>query len=238
MTRTRRILVIEDDRDLAELTRLHLQDEGYEVEVAHDGRRGRQLVSASSWDLILLDLMLPGGVDGLQICREVRARDAYTPLLMLTARSAEVDRVIGLELGADDYITKPFSLRELMARVKAHLRRVDVLRSEDPLQAETIEHRGLRVDVPGRQVSLDGEEVLLTAMEFDLLIHFLRHPGRVFQRSELLDRVWGLGYQGYEHTVNTHINRLRRKIERDPSRPTRIVTVWGVGYKLGEGAGG
>ena len=232
---TRRILVIEDDRDLAELTRLHLRDEGYEVDVAHDGPRGSELARRAGWDLIVLDLMLPGGVDGLQICRQVRAGDACTPLLMLTARSAEVDRVIGLELGADDYITKPVSLRELVARVKAHLRRVDALRSAEPARAETLEHDGLRVNVPRRQAWLQGAEVKLTVMEFDLLVHFLRHPGRVFQRSELLDRVWGLSYQGYEHTVNTHINRLRRKIEADPSQPTRIVTVWGVGYKLGEG---
>jgi DNA-binding response OmpR family regulator len=226
------ILIVEDDRDLAELARIHLVDQGYTVEVVHDGAVGAARASEGHWALIVLDLMLPG-IDGLDICRHVRGAGDYTPILMLTARSDEVDRVVGLELGADDYLVKPASLAELVARVRALLRRADEYRAPEE---DVIELPGLSINIERREVRIDGRPTDLTAREFDLLAHFARHPGRVFKRAELLDRVWGQAYEGYEHTVNTHINRLRAKIEDDPTRHRWILTVWGVGYKLADPA--
>jgi len=235
---TRRILVIEDDRDIAHLLELHLRDEGYEVLVAHDGYDGLSLARSAAPHLLILDLMLPG-VGGLDVCREIRRGAAYTPILMLTARSTELDRVLGLELGADDYLTKPFSIMELMARVKAVLRRVDAIESRRRDQDTTrVQCGDLTVDLETRAVSVGGRPVALTAREFDLLVHFARHPGRVYTRRELLDKVWGYGHDGYEHTVNSHINRLRGKIEQDPSQPRYVLTVWGVGYKFSDGITG
>jgi DNA-binding response OmpR family regulator len=231
----RRILVIEDDKDIARLVELHLRDEGYEVSLAHDGKAGLDQALAQHFDLIILDLMLPG-VDGLEICRQVRAGSAYTPILMLTSKSSELDRVLGLEIGADDYLTKPFSIRELLARVKALFRRLEAIRSEASKEPQTAFTAGdLVIDAAKRKVALKGEPVALTAKEFDLLNHFARHPGRVYTRSELLSVVWGYGYEGYEHTVNSHINRLRAKIEDDPAAPRYILSVRGVGYKFSEG---
>jgi len=180
--------------------------------------------------------MLPG-MDGLSVCREMRKGGAYVPILVLTAKSTELDRVVGLEMGADDYLTKPFSIPELMARIKALFRRVDALSSkatEEKVAKESIEHAGLRIDVQRHKVTIDDVPAELTAREFDLLVHFARHPGRVFSRVQLLDAVWGYSHEGYEHTVNTHINRLRTKIEKDPSKPRYIQTVWGVGYKFAD----
>lgn len=230
---TRRILVVEDDPGISDLVRLHLEEAGYAVETAPDGRTGLDRSAESRFDLIVLDLMFPSGPDGLEVCRQLRARPEYTPILMLTARATEVDRVVGLEMGADDYLTKPFGVRELVARVKALFRRIEVLEEssvED--SARAIEVKGLRINPERREVSVDGQLIKLTAKEFDLLVHFARNPGRVFQRSQLLDAVWGYAHAGYEHTVNAHINRLRSKIERDPSQPTYIQTVWGIGYKF------
>jgi two-component system, OmpR family, alkaline phosphatase synthesis response regulator PhoP len=230
----RAILIIEDDRDIARLVEMHLREEGYEVEVARDGDTGLSRALSKGFDLIILDLMLPG-VDGIEICRRVRARSAATPILMLTSRSSEFDRVLGLELGADDYLTKPFSIRELAARVKALLRRVEALRSEaSETPRDTVRVGGLVIDPDKRSVLRNGEPVSLTAKEFDLLLRFASHPGRVYTRSELLSLVWGYGYEGYEHTVNSHINRLRAKIEQDPAAPRYIVSVRGVGYKFSE----
>jgi DNA-binding response OmpR family regulator len=176
--------------------------------------------------------MLPG-VDGLEICRRLRNRGGYTPILMLTSKSSELDRVLGLEMGADDYVTKPFSIRELLARVKAIFRRVEELKSEKKKGPPALIKSGeLAVDVQKRHVTMKGKTVELTAKEFDLLCHFARHPGRVFTRSQLLDSVWGYGHDGYEHTVNSHINRLRAKIEDNPAQPKYVLTVWGVGYKF------
>lgn len=233
---SRQILVVEDEADIADLLRLHLRDLGFEVTLANNGTDGLNLSTSQNWDLIILDLRLPG-VDGLDICRELRRNNHYVPILMLTSKSSELDRVLGLELGADDYVTKPFSVIELMARVKSILRRVEAgtttLRAT---QCETELALGqLRVDPYCRTVQVSNEAVDLTAREFDLLLHFLRNPGRVFRRSELLDQVWGYGHDGYEHTVNSHINRLRAKIESNPAEPEIIVTVWGVGYKLDAG---
>jgi DNA-binding response OmpR family regulator len=234
MGEQRRVLIVEDEEDIAGLLALHLGDVCDDVEVAQDGWEGLRLATSEDWSLVLLDLGLPG-VDGLEICRAIRKSRPYQPILMLTSRAAELDRVLGLESGADDYLTKPFSVLELVARVRAIFRRVDNLRARgetQPNSAESIRIGGLTIDPARREVFLDDRSVTLTAREFDLLEHFALSPGRVFTRADLLDQVWGYGHEGYEHTVNSHINRLRAKIEHDPSHPERIVTVWGVGYKL------
>jgi DNA-binding response OmpR family regulator len=231
---SRRVLVVEDSKDISHLVALHLGDLGLTVEQAYDGDTGLAYATSRSYDLIILDLMLPG-VDGIEICRRIRSRAEYTPVLMLTAKSSELDRVLGLEIGADDYLTKPFSIRELLARVKAIFRRVDAFSTADEQSTEEVLSIGdLTLDPDKRKVSLAGKDVELTAKEFDLLWQFARHPGRVYTRNQLLDLVWGYGHDGYEHTVNSHINRLRAKIEEDPSKPRYILTVWGVGYKFSE----
>ena len=235
---THRALIIEDSREIADLVRLHLRDVGCEADVAADGRHGLELAARGRYDLVVLDLMLPE-MDGLAVCREIRTLPGYVPILMLTAKSSEIDRVLGLEMGADDYLTKPFSVRELQARVKALFRRVEALSSRasgagDAGAGETIERGALRIETGKRRVGIGGREVTLTAREFDLLVHFARRPGQVFTRGQLLDQVWGYNHEGYEHTVNSHINRLRAKIERDPSKPEYILTVWGVGYRFSD----
>jgi DNA-binding response OmpR family regulator len=229
----RSLLVVEDDADLAELVALNLQDTGYGVSVEHHGTAAMERIDRQRFDLVILDLNLPG-VDGLEICRHLRSLSPYTAILMLTARTDELDRVLGLEVGADDYLTKPFSVRELLARVKALLRRMEAFAAarengdaERPLVVGDLE-----LSPAERTVHIAGSAVELTAREFELLHHFARHPGRVFTRAQLLDSVWGYAHDGYEHTVNTHINRLRAKIEADPSNPRFILTVWGVGYKF------
>ena len=227
----RKVLVIEDENDLAELLALHLRDLNCEVTLAADGHEGMRQAFARNWDLVILDLRLPGP-DGLSICRALRRESRYVPILMLTSKSSELDRVLGLELGADDYVTKPFSVSELMARVKAIFRRVESLAKRFPGGADALSIGPIKIDTSTRQVLVNDQPMPLTAREFDLLLHFARHPGHVFSRAQLLDSVWGYGHDGYEHTVNSHINRLRSKIEPDPARPELIVTVWGVGYKL------
>lgn len=229
----RKILLVEDDPDIIRLVRLHLEDSGFDVAVAETGDGGYEMAAAGGYDLIVLDLMLPG-LDGLDICRRLRAGEVYIPILMLTAKSSEVDRVIGLELGADDYLTKPFSVRELVARVKAIFRRLEALGGGADKGMEKIRYGGIDIDVERHAVTVNGREAHLTAREFDLLVHFARSPGRVYTRAQLLDSVWGYGYDGYEHTVNTHINRLRAKIEENPEKPKYIETVWGVGYRFAE----
>ncbi len=231
---SRKILVIEDNQDLARLLELHLRDLTYDVDLTFDGNAGWAQITSSPYELIILDIMLPG-IDGLEICRRIRAQPSYTPILMLTSKSTELDRVLGLEIGADDYVTKPFSIRELMARVKAIFRRIDELQSDRRTDDQTlIRAADLVIDPQRRKVNLSGRTIDLTAKEFDLLLHFARHAGRVFTRSQLLDEVWGYGHDGYEHTVNSHINRLRAKIEANPAQPDYILTVWGVGYKFAE----
>jgi len=230
----KRILIIEDNVDLARLLAVHLRDLSYEVDIAEDGPAGLARAKQTVYDLVLLDLMLPG-LDGLEICRRIREKPPYVPIIMLTSRSSETDRVVGLEVGADDYVTKPFSIVELVARVKAMFRRVEHFKqNEERPVSGRIEAGDLVIDPEKRSVSLRGATVGLTAKEFELLFHFATHPGRVFTRSQLLDTVWGYGHDGYEHTVNTHINRLRAKIEEDPAQPRYILTVWGVGYKFVE----
>jgi DNA-binding response OmpR family regulator len=231
---SQKILVIEDNKDLARLLELHLRDLSYRVDLAFDGDRGWAQIKKDTYDLIILDLMLPG-LDGLEICRRIRSQPDYTAILMLTSKSAELDRVLGLEMGADDYVTKPFSIRELMARVKAILRRIDSLKFDEQADRAPIIRAGdLLIEPDMRKVSLGGETIDLTAKEFDLLLHFAQHAGQVFTRAQLLDTVWGYGHDGYEHTVNSHINRLRSKIEKNPGQPEYVLTVWGVGYKFAE----
>ena len=227
----KRILVIEDEVDIAQLIRLHLDDLGFLVAIAHDGNAGLRKASMGSWDLIVLDLRLPG-IDGLEICRRLRQDSGSVPILMLTSKSSELDRVVGLEVGADDYVTKPFSVLELIARVKAILRRAELARGALLNSQREVQVGCLKIDPSTRCATIRREVVELTAREFDLLLHFATSPGRVFRRLELLDSVWGYGHEGYEHTVNSHINRLRAKIEEDPAQPELIVTVWGVGYKM------
>jgi DNA-binding response OmpR family regulator len=229
----RRVLVIEDNADIGRLIELQLAAINCDVHWVADGLAGLAEAERGSYELVVLDLMLPG-MDGLEICRRLSARETRVPILMLTTKSSELDRVLGLELGADDYLTKPFSVAEFVARVKALLRRTAAAK---PVVAQTelpIRLGALRIDVPRREVRVGGEVVELTAKEFDLLLHFARAPGRVSSRAQLLQQVWGYGHSGYEHTVNTHINRLRAKIERDPDRPEFIQTVWGVGYRCCE----
>jgi len=231
----KKILVVEDDHDIAQLVEMHLKDIGCHVEIEHSGNQGYTRVLNNHYDLIILDIMMPG-MDGFELCKKIRAQSNYTPVLMLTARSSELDRVLGLELGADDYLTKPFSIRELIARVKAIFRRVESLieKEEQPKSAGPKRIGEMEIDPRKHQVSLSGKNMELTAREFDLLWHFAQHPGQVFTRTQLLDNVWGYGHDGYEHTVNSHINRLRAKIEKDPSKPDYILTVWGVGYKFND----
>jgi DNA-binding response OmpR family regulator len=234
----RNVLVIEDQQDIAELVKLHLKDLNCNAKLAFDGIAGLAEAESGQYDLIILDLMLPG-MDGLEVCKRVRAKSRYTPILMLTSKSSELDRVLGLELGADDYLTKPFSVMELVARVKAIFRRGDALAPRGGDEAATTIRAGeLEIDPDRRVATLAGRAVELTAKEFDLLVHFARNPGRVYSRGQLLDAVWGYSHSGYEHTVNSHINRLRTKIEADPAKPRYILTVWSVGYKFNENPGG
>jgi DNA-binding response OmpR family regulator len=236
--RTRRILVVEDDADIARLLALHLRDLGHEVDVVGNGLQGLERARSGRYELVILDLMLPQ-LDGIELCKRLRGAGQDTLVLMLTAKTAELDRVLGLELGADDYLTKPFSIHELLARVKALFRRASMRAAgEDAAKPDVIEIQGLRIDRTTRSVSRGGESIELTAREFDLLFHFARHRGRVFTRRQLLDQVWGLGHESYEHTVNSHINRLRAKVEPDPANPSYVLTVRGVGYKFAPAGNG
>ena len=233
----RRILVVEDQRDIAELISMHVRDLGYEVDTVHDGHAAFDLARSGRYDLVILDVMLPGR-DGLDVVRALRMERDAVPVLMLTARTSELDRVLGLELGADDYLTKPFSIPELQARVKALLRRLDMgaQRATAPAPAR-ISAGDLMIDAASREVTLEGRALPLTSKEFDLLLHFARNPGRVFTRTQLLDAVWGTTFEGYEHNVNTHINRLRAKLEADPANPRYVLTVRGVGYRFNDRLG-
>jgi two-component system, OmpR family, response regulator len=229
---TRTVLVVEDEQGMARLLKRHLEGAGCTVQLAFRGDQGLRIAQAGAFDLILLDVMLPG-IDGMEICRRLRSKRVYTPVIMITARAAEVDKVLGLEMGADDYITKPFSVTELMARVKAIFRRVDAL-AEQANDAQPVLRFGdvLSIDPVTRDVQVRGKPITVTHKEFDLLLHFAKNPGRVYSRAQLLDTVWGHSHDGYEHAINCHINRLRAKIETDQAKPELLQTVWGVGYKL------
>ena len=229
-----KILIVEDDKDIVDLLEIHLQDLDYELVVATDGKQGLANALSDEYVLVILDLMLPE-LDGLEVCKRIRQEKRTQPILMLTAKSEEFDKVLGLEIGADDYVTKPFSVRELIARIKALIRRSG---SQDHAlsasEQASIVCGPLSADMENRKVTLDGERLELTAKEFELLTLFVSNPGRTYSREQLLNRIWGYRFTGYNHTVNSHINRLRAKIERDPAQPEFIKTVWGVGYRFAE----
>lgn len=229
------ILIIEDERDLAAIVAQAMRENGHTIEVIRDGGEALTRLSTRHLpepDLVILDLMLPK-VDGLAICRKIR-QEKVTPIIMLTAKSSELDRVLGLELGADDYVIKPVSMRELQARVSAIFRRMEMMRAQAPetgAAEREIVQPGLTIDPASRSVEADGQAVMLTAKEFDLLYLLASHPGRVFSRNYLLDRLWGDDYGGFERTVDTHIQRLRRKLGGNGTVADRITTLWRVGYK-------
>ena len=221
------MLVVDDDPTVSDVVRRYLERADFSVTLASDGFVALAAVAERRPDLVVLDLMLPG-LDGLEVCRQLRQDDPNLPVVMLTALGDEADRVVGLSLGADDYVTKPFSPRELVLRVQSVLRRAS--RPAEPVAAETLRDGDLVVDVARRTVRLRGQDLALTVREFDLLVFFMRHPGRAFRRGELLEAVWGWTF-GDQSTVTVHMRRLREKIEADPKEPKRIVTVWGVGYR-------
>ncbi|MDC7225480.1 MAG: response regulator transcription factor [Spirochaetales bacterium] len=232
------ILIIEDDKEISDIVAINLKDAGLETTQINDGKNGLQSALKGGWDLIILDIMLPH-IDGITICRRIRASEDYTPIIMLTARAEEIDRVLGLELGADDYMTKPFSILEMTARVKALLRRSQrkKLTSDAPVigsSSDTERIGKLEINFIKHQCTVDDEPLDLTVKEFELLSLFVRNPGRAYSRADLLNLVWEYSFKGYEHTVNTHINRLRNKIEKDPAHPEYLLTVWGVGYRFAE----
>ncbi|MGK9172662.1 response regulator transcription factor [Yokenella regensburgei] len=231
MDSAKKILLVEDDRDIAELLQLNLRDEGFQIVHQEDGAQALRELDRTDWDAVILDLMLPN-VDGLEICRRIRQMTRYLPVIIISARSSETHRVLGLEMGADDYLAKPFSVLELVARVKALFRRQEAMGRNIRHGMGSIACHDLTIDPLPREVRLRGELVDLTPREFDLLYWFARHPGEIFSRLALLEQVWGYQHEGYEHTVNTHINRLRMKIEKDAAAPEIILTVWGKGYKF------
>jgi len=226
------VLVIEDDSAISDLVEIHLKDLGCTVTKAFDGENGLEYALANPYELIVLDIMLPK-VDGFEILKEIRKKENYTPVMMLTSKSEEFDKVLGLEFGADDYLTKPFAIREFIARVKAIFRRVQAIQKEAKNETD-INIGGIIIEVTKRRVILDGERIELTPKEFDLLHLLAAHPGKTYTREELLSVLWGYQYSGYEHTVNSHINRLRSKIENDLSNPRYILTSWGVGYRFND----
>ncbi len=229
----KKVLVIEDDQEIVNLLEIHLRDLECEVMKAYDGKIGLDIALGENPDLIILDISLPT-MDGIEICGKVRAQK-NTPIIMLTAKSEEIDRILGLELGADDYITKPFSVREFIARVKAIFRRTKMIRESMNHQTESfIQFNDLSIDIEKRKVLVGDERVELSPKEFELLTLMASHPGKSYTRSDLLKLIWGYDFDGYEHTVNSHINRLRAKIEPDMTNPKYIITTWGVGYKFNE----
>jgi len=227
------ILVVEDNKDLLNLLKINLSDQGYIVYTATDGLSAVELYLSVTPSLIILDLMLPK-LDGLEVCKKIREKNRLVPILMLTAKAEEVDKVLGLELGADDYMTKPFSIRELLARVKAMFRRLEANKEVSDKLPELLKYKNLELYPNLHKVVLNGVTLELTSKEYDLLLLFFSNPGKAYSREELLNEVWGYTYEGYSHTVNSHINRLRSKIENDPSDPEYVKTVWGVGYRFTE----
>ncbi len=228
------VLIIEDDPEIVNLLEIHLKDLGCNTSSAMNGREGYEIALKEVPDLIILDIMLPE-MDGIEICQKLRAAQLQSAILMLTARSEEIDKVLGLEMGADDYLTKPFSVREFIARVKAIFRRSKIImQSIDESSNRNMVFDNLSIDIDMRKVKLDGEKVELSPKEFELLVLLASNAGKSYDRSRLLNLVWGYDFQGYEHTVNSHINRLRAKIEPNMSEPKFILTTWGVGYKFNE----
>jgi len=232
---TKTVLIIEDDPNIVELLKIHLHDLGCKVASESDGQKGLASAKEGQFHLIILDITLPG-LNGMEICRRIRQADRHTPILMLTARSEEIDKVMGLETGADDYLTKPFSIREFIARVKVIFRRREEFATETvPAPASAVlSFGGLEIDLDKRKVTLDNIRVDLSPKEFELITLLASNPGKSYSRKQLLNLVWGYDFEGYEHTVNTNINRLRAKIEKDVSGPKFILTTWGVGYRFNE----
>lgn len=229
-----RALIIEDDKNIADLIGIHLTDMEYEVDKAYDGKEGLLKALGNNYRIILLDVRLPG-LDGIEVCKKLRLEKIHTPIIMVTSKAEEIDKIIGLEIGADDYITKPFSIRELVARVKAIIRRSELTKQVTSTdENEIIRTDDLYINISLRIVEVYAKRVELSPKEFDLLVLFASNPGRTYTRTQLLDQVWGYQFEGYEHTVNSHINRLRAKIERDQNNPEFILTTWGVGYKFRE----
>ena len=231
----KQVLLVEDDRDIVDLLEIHLKDLECELTKTFRGDKGLEMALKNNYDLIILDLMLPA-MDGMEVCREIRAAKINTPILMLTARSEEIDKILGLESGADDYLTKPFSIREFIARVKAIFRRVQMIKADQQQAGRQGKiYRGeLEIDAEKRKVCVLGNRIELTPKEFDLLHLLANNPGKSYTRDKLLNIVWGYEFNGYEHTVNAHINRLRNKIEPDLSKPRYILTTWGVGYRFSD----
>ena len=233
---TEAILLVDDNPTNLQLLFETLDGRGYKLLIAKDGKTALSIARKAGPNLILLDIMMPE-IDGYEVCRQLKADPATAeiPVIFLSALTDTKDKVQGLDLGAVDYVTKPFSIRELMARVKAIFRRIDELKSNHQADKQTIIRVGeMAIDPEKRKVTLKNKTIDLTAKEFDLLLHFAQNAGKVFTRAHLLDEVWGYGHDGYEHTVNSHINRLRAKIEKNPAQPVYILTVWGVGYKFAE----
>lgn len=229
-----RVLVIEDDKEIVDLLEIHLKDLSCEVIKTYTGEEGLSKAFSENPDLIILDLMLPQ-MDGIEVCQRIRVNGLNVPILMLTAKSEEIDRVLGLEVGADDYLTKPFSIREFIARVKAIFRRTRMI--EESMRAgnyKPLEFEQLSIDIEKRKVIASDRKVELSPKEFDLLVLLASNPGKSYDRQRLLNLVWGYEFEGYEHTVNSHINRLRAKIEPEMAHPKYILTTWGVGYKFNE----
>ena len=227
-----KVLIIEDDPGIIDLLEIHLKDLSCEVLKAMDGVKGVQLAKDENLDLIILDISLPL-MDGIEACQKIRMNQT-TPIIMLTAKSEEIDRVLGLEVGADDYITKPFSVREFIARVKAIFRRTKLIQESISDNSAFLSHDELFIDIDKRKVEVSGNRIDLSPKEFELLTLMASHPGKSYTRSDLLKLIWGYDFEGYEHTVNSHINRLRAKIETDMAEPKYILTTWGVGYKFNE----
>ncbi|WP_339902047.1 response regulator transcription factor [uncultured Cyclobacterium sp.] len=227
----KKILLIEDDKDIAELVALHLSNLGYEVDCVNNFTEGMKRSLENQYLLILLDLMLPDG-DGLDICHKLRREKVQTPIVMLTAKTEEIDKVLGLESGADDYISKPFSIREFIARIKAIIRRssISIIENEEDI----FQFEELVINIFKRKVTLNDSPIDLTKKEFELLYFLAKNKGVTYSREKLLNIIWGYEYNGYDHTVNSHINRLRAKIEHTPNKPKFILTSWGVGYKFND----
>lgn len=227
------ILAIEDDPSLLDLLKMHLKDiDGY-LDTAQDGVMGLDKILNRSYDLIILDVMLPK-LDGFEICKKARAQNINTPILMLTAKSEEIDKILGLEIGADDYVVKPFSIRELIARVKALLRRASRLDNGNQDTSQSLDRGEMTIELEKRKVTINGNRVELSPKEFELLAFMAQSPGVSYSRTRLLNTIWGYDFEGFAHTVNSHINRLRTKIEVDVSNPQYILTTWGVGYRFNE----
>ena len=226
------VLIIEDDKEISDLLEIHLRDINCGITKEYNGLTGLNKAKFENYDLIVLDVMLPG-MNGLEVCKDIRKSGIPTPILMLTSKSEEIDKVLGLELGAEDYLTKPFSIKEFSARVKAIFRRVELFKQTEK-DGKDINFRDIVIEISAHKVLINNRRIDLTPKEFDLLYLLASNPGRVYSRENLLNIIWGYQHKGYEHTVNSHINRLRRKIEKDIKDPQYVLTSWGSGYRFND----